>query len=458
MTVKKPTLNTEAFQSMRDWIAHLEKTKRLVITKKGVPLKYTLAAITKQLDGEKAVLFPNPDHHPIAVVSGIVSKRDWIAEAMGISNNMLLEHFREAVLNPIPWKEIKKAQAQEVVIRKNIDIKSILPIPTHNEYDSGEYITAGLVIARNPQSGEQNVSINRLQINGPDTLGILILPRDLNKFFEMAENKDQSLPVSISIGSDPMSLLASQAILPLNTDELGVAGGLIKKPLDVVKCITNDVRVPAASEIIIEGRLLPNVRESEGPFGEFPQYYGPAGKRQVIKIDAITHRESPIYHTIVPAAMEHLLLGAIPREASILTALQRQFSNVMDVHLSRGGVCRYHLAVKVKKRLEGEQKNIIFGAFASHADIKMATIVDEDVDVHDPTAVEWAVATRFQASSDTIVVKGALGSKLDPSGKDGLVDKMGIDATKPLESEPLRYTVVNIPGEEDEGLIAQWMN
>ena len=274
----------------------------------------------------------------------------------------------------------------------------------------------------------------------------------------MAEDRDQYLPVAISIGSDPMSLLASQAILPLNTDELGVAGGLLKNPLDVVKCTTNDVRVPASSEIIIEGRLLPKVRESEGPFGEFPQYYGAAGKRQVIKIDAITHREDPIYHTIVPAAMEHLLLGAIPREASILTALQRQFSNVIDVHLSRGGVCRYHLAVKVKKRLEGEQKNIIFGAFASHADIKLVTVVDEDVDVHDSTSVEWAIATRFQASSDTIIVGGALGSKLDPSGRDGLVDKMGLDATKPLESEPLRYTVVNIPGEEDEGLVGQWLN
>ena len=333
-----------------------------------------------------------------------------------------------------------------------------MPIPTHNEHDIWAYITAGLVIARNPQSGEQNVSINRLQINGPDTLGILILPRELNKFFEMAEYKDQYLPVSISIGSDPMSLLASQAILPFNNDELGVAGGLLKNPLDVEKCITNDVRVPASSEIIIEGRLLPNVREPEGLFGEFPQYYGTAGKRQVIKIDAITHRKDPIYHTIVPAAMEHLLLGAIPREASILTALQSQFSNVIDVHLSRGGVCRYHLAVKVKKRLEGEQKNIIFGAFASHADVKLVIVVDEDVDVHNSTSVEWAVATRFQASSDTIVVRRALGSKLDPSGKDGLVDKMGLDATKPFESEPLRYTVVNIPGEEDEGLIRQWVN
>ena len=108
MAAQNPSLNTKAFHSMRDWLAYLEESKRLVRTKKGVPLKYTLAAIAKQLDGDKAVLFPNPDHHPISVVSGIVSKRDWIAEAMGVSNNMLLEHFREAVLNPIPWKEIKK--------------------------------------------------------------------------------------------------------------------------------------------------------------------------------------------------------------------------------------------------------------------------------------------------------------------------------------------------------------
>ena len=163
----------------------------------------------------------------------------------------------------------------------------------------------------------------------------------------MAEGKNEPLPVSICIGSDPMSLLASQAILPLNTDELEVAGGLLKQPLNVVKSITNEVRVPASSEIVIEGRLLPEVREMEGPFGEFPQYYGPAGNRQVIKIDAITHRKQPVFHTIVPAAMEHLLLGAIPREASILTALQRQFSNVIDVHLSRA-VSYTHLTLPTK--------------------------------------------------------------------------------------------------------------
>jgi 2,5-furandicarboxylate decarboxylase 1 len=212
------------------------------------------------------------------------------------------------------------------------------------------------------------------------------------------------------------------------------------------------VRVPAEAEIVIEGRLLPEVREEEGPFGEFPQYYGPAGKRQVIEIDAITRREDALFHTIVPAAMEHLLLGGIPREASLIAHLQRTFPSVKDVHLSRGGVCRYHLVVKIAKRWDGEPKNIMMGAFAGHADIKQVIVVDEDVDILDPVSVEWAVATRFQAADDLMVVAGAQGSRLDPSATDGRVDKMGLDATKPLDADPFTFTVVHVPGEDDEAL------
>jgi 2,5-furandicarboxylate decarboxylase 1 len=443
--------------SLRDWLDRMESTGRLARAKPGIPLEYTLAAVAKRLDGDKAVLFPEPDGHPVSVISGIVSRRSWIAEAMGIDDDALLDHFRDAVLNPLPWTEVTEAPAQEVVHRAAIDLTTVLPIPTHNEHDNGAYITAGLVIARNPETGDQNVSINRLQVSGPDKLGILILPRDLHRFFDAAETKGEALPVAIVIGVDPMTLLASQAILPINSDELMVAGALMGRPLDVVKCLTNDVRVPAQAEIVIEGRLLPDVRELEGPFGEFPQYYGPAGQRQVIAVDAITHRGDPLFHTIVPAAMEHLLLGAIPREASLLASLQRQFPSVRDVHLSRGGVCRYHLYVKIAKRWEGEAKNIIMGAFAGHADIKQVTVVDDDVDVHDPTAVEWAVATRFQASSDLVVVARAQGSRLDPSAEDGLVDKMGLDATKPLAGDPFRYTVVHVPGEDDPGIEAAWL-
>jgi 2,5-furandicarboxylate decarboxylase 1 len=446
-----------AVSSLRDWLDRLDSNGRLARAKPGIPLEYTLAAIAKRLDGEKAVLFPEPGGHPVSVISGIVSQRAWIAEAMGSDDATLLDRFRDAVLNPLPWTEVDEAPVQEIVHRNAIDLKAVLPIPIHNEHDNGAYITAGLVIARNPQTGDQNVSINRLQISGPKRLGILILPRDLHRFHDAAEAKGQALSVAIVIGVDPMTLLASQAILPINSDELMVAGALMGRPLEVSKCITNEVRVPAQAEIVIEGRLLPEVRELEGPFGEFPQYYGPSGMRQVIEVDAITHRGKPLFHTIVPAAMEHLLLGAIPREASLIAFLQRSFPSVLDVHLSRGGVCRYHLHVRIAKRWEGEPKNIIMGAFAGHADIKQVTVVDEDVDVHDPTAVEWAVATRFQAASDLVVVPRAQGSRLDPSAEDGLVDKMGLDATKPIKADPFRFTVVHVPGEDDPALEDIWL-
>ncbi len=444
--------------SLRDWIKRLESSGRLARAKPRIPLKFTLAAMAKRLDGKKAILFPEPDGHPVSVISGIISKRSWIAESMGIEEELLLKHFRDAVLNPLPWYESPNAPVQEVIKRDtDLNISKILPIPTHNEHDSGSYITAGLVIARNPETGDQNVSINRLQINGPNKLGILILPRDLHRFFDSAEAAGNALPVAVVIGVDPLCLLASQAILPLNSDELMVAGALMGRPLDVVKCVTNETRVPAQAEIVIEGRLLPDVRELEGPFGEFPQYYGPSGKRQVIEIDAITHRKDPIFHTIVPAAMEHLLLGAIPREASILASLQRQFPGVIDVHLSRGGVCRYHLHIKIRKRWEGEPKNIIMGAFASHADIKQVIIVDDDINAHDSTEVEWAIATRFQASTDLIVIPKAQGSRLDPSSENGLVDKMGMDATKPIFGDPFRFKVVHIPGEDDIKIEDKWL-
>jgi len=438
--------------TLRSWLDRLEETGRLARTKPDVPLEFTLAAIAKRLDGDKATLFPSPGGHALSVISGLVASRPWIAEAMGVDEADMLNRYRDAVINPLPWTEVTSAPAQQVVVEGDLDIREELPIPVHNEHDAGAYITAGLVIAANPRTGVQNVSINRIQISGPNRLGILILPRDLHRFYDAAEEAGEALSVAIAIGVDPLTLLASQAILPIDRDELEVAGALHGAPLPVVKCKTNNVRVPAEAEIVIEGRLLPEVREEEGPFGEFPQYYGPAGKRQVIEIDAITRREDALFHTIVPAAMEHLLLGGIPREASLIAHLQRTFPSVKDVHLSRGGTCRYHLVVKIAKRWDGEPKNIMMGAFAGHADIKQVTVVDEDVDILDPVAVEWAVATRFQASEDLMVVAGAQGSRLDPSGRDGRVDKMGMDATKPLGGDPFTFTVVHVPGEDDDAL------
>ncbi|MFZ3251282.1 MAG: UbiD family decarboxylase, partial [Pseudolabrys sp.] len=410
-------------------------------------LRFELAAIAKRLDGHKATIFPRPGGHPMPVISGLVSDRQWIAEAMGVESNEVLTRFQDAMLKPLPWREVKSAPVQEVVHR-DVDLGKQLPLPTHNEHDSGAYITAGLCIARNPVTGVQNVSLHRLQLSGPNRLGALLLPRHTHMFYEIAERSGQPLDVAIVIGIDPLTLLSSQAIAPIDFDELTIAGALHGAPLPVVKCVTNDLRVPADAEIVVEGRLLPEVRELEGPFGEFPQYYGERAKRHVIEVMAVTMRKDALFHTIVGGGLEHLLLGAIPREATLLAHLRRSFPNVRDVHLARGGVCRYHLYVQIAKRQEGEAKNVMMGAFAGHYDVKHVIVVDEDVDIHDPAEVEWAVATRFQADKDLVIVSDSQGSKLDPSTRNGVGAKMGMDATKPLDADEMKFKRIRVPGED----------
>jgi 2,5-furandicarboxylate decarboxylase 1 len=458
-------LNTAPYRDMRQWLGHLESTGRLAVMREGMPLEHRLAAVAKRLDGQQAAYFPNAGGGTIPVVSGFMSRRSWIAEAMGVPESSLLARFRQAAEKPLPTQELTAAQAPcQQVVHRGADVLKLLPVPTHSEHDNGPYITAGLVIARNPVSGVQNVSINRIQVHSGTRMAILMLPRHLLAFYKEAESRNQGLEVAVVIGVDPLTMLASQAIAPIDCDELEIAGALHGAPLPVVKCQTNGVHVPANSEIVIEGRILPGVRELEGPFGEFPKYYSAKERREVIEVDAITHRNQPIYHTIVPAEKEHLLLGSIPREATLLAHLQRSFPNVLDVHLSMGGVGRYHFFVKIRKAHEGQPKNVICAAFGSHYDIKQVIIVDDDVDVHDPQQVEWAVATRFQADRDLVVISGAQGSVLDPSTTlgqhfddgvappsylQGLSAKMGMDATRPVVYQEHVFTKVRIPGETE---------
>jgi 2,5-furandicarboxylate decarboxylase 1 len=435
-------------RTLRDWLDHLAARGRLAVLKPNIGLKFELAAYAKRLDGQRATMFPKPGGHAIPVVSGLVSDRGWMAEAMGVEPAEMLARFQDAASHPTPWQEVKSAQAQEVVHRAPLDLAKLLPLPTHNEHDGGPYIAAGIMIVRNPKTGKQNVSIHRCQLTWPNRLGVLVLPRHTFAFHRMAEEAGQPLDAAIVIGVDPLTLLASQAIVPIDHDELEIAGALQGRPLPVVKCLTSDIRVPAEAEIVIEGRLLPGVREPEGPFGEFPQTYGTRSNREVMEVVAVTHRRDAIFHTMVGGGLEHLLLGAIPKEATLLTHLRRNFTNVLDVHLSPGGTMRFHLFVKIKKNQEGQGKNVILGAFAGSFDLKHVIVVDEDVDIHNPTEVEWAVATRFQADRDLVIVPESQGSKLDPSNRDGVGAKMGLDATKPLAASEMTFKRIRVPGEE----------
>ena len=434
-------------RTLRDWLDHLGARDRLAVIKPNANLRFEVAAYAKRLDGQRATIFPKPGGHPIPVVSGLISDRGWMAEAMGVEPAEVVTRFQEASLNPIAWQETTSAPAQEVVHRE-VDLVRQLPLPTHNEHDGGPYISAGLMIVRNPKTGKQNVSIHRCQLTGTNRLGVLLLPRHTHVFFDMAEQSGQPLDAAIVVGVDPLTLLASQAIAPLDFDELEIAGALQGRPLPVVKCVNSEIRVPAEAEVVIEGRFLPKVREMEGPFGEFPQYYSEPAKRHVMEVTAVTHRKDAIFHTIVGGGLEHQLLGAIPKEATLLNHLRRNFPNVLDVHLSPGGVMRFHLYVQIKKRHEGEAKNVMMGAFAASFDLKHIIVVDDDVDIHNPAEVEWAVATRFQADRDLLIVPESQGSKLDPTNRDGVGAKMGMDATKPLGADEMTFKRIRVPGEE----------
>ena len=438
---------------LREWLRILHGSDRLSIVRPGTELKHAIAGIANRMDGTKATAFPDAGGSGMTVISGLLSDRRWMAEALGVEACELVTTFQRAAANPLPWSEVENAACQQVVVEDG-DLLDRLPIPVHNEFDSGAYITAGLLIARNPRTGIQNVAIHRLQVSGPRELGVLLLPRHTLAFFAEAEAVGADLDVAIVVGCSPACLMASQAILPIDHDELEVAGALAGKSLAVAKCIGSEIRVPAEGEIVIEGRLLAQKRAPEGPFGEFPQYYGERAERHVIAVDRITLRENPLFHTIVGEALEHLLLGALPREATILSTIQASFPGVRAVHLTLGGVGRYHLVVQLRQRNRGEAKNVIAAAFAAHYDIKHVVVVDEDVDIYDARSVAWAIATRFQADRDLVVIEGAQGSKLDPSCDDGFGAKMGLDATVPFGAPEFKFTKIRVPGESEIDLDA----
>lgn len=439
---------------LRDWLDRLDKTERLAVIKPGVGLKFELAGIANRLDGTRASYFPKPDGHEVSVVSGLISDRAWMAESLGLEESELVPAFQEAIANPLATIDVDNAPCQEIV-HEDPDLRTLLPIPTHNEHDSGAYITAGLAITKNPRSGVQNMAIHRLQVSGPKELGALLLPRHTLAFFETVERDGGNLDIAIVVGSSPATLLSSQAVVPIDFDELEIAGALGGAPVEVVRCIGSDIKVPAAAEIVIEGKILADARAPEGPFGEFPQYYGDRSNRHIIQVTRVTHRRNPIFHTIVGGGLEHLLLGAIPRESTILSTLQRNFSCVSNAVLTMGGVCRYHLVIQVKDPRPGEAKNVLMAAFGAHYDIKQAIVVDADVDIHDSDKVEWAVATRFQADRDLVAVHHAQGSKLDPSSDDGVSSKLGFDATVPVSAPEFKFTTIRVPGEEDIDLAAK---
>ncbi|MDR0622443.1 MAG: UbiD family decarboxylase [Deltaproteobacteria bacterium] len=442
--------------TLRGWLSELERLGRLKTVSRQVSPVHEIAAVTLKAGPDVAIMFNNVTGYDVPVVTGLAGSRPAMAASLGLGVREMLNRFNQALNSPVPC-QVEASGHQEVKSRvyrgEAVDLEKILPACVHHEFDSGKYLTAAMLITKDPETGVRNMAIHRHELHGGNKLGALLLPRHTANIFNRAEALDKPLEVALIIGAHPVVLLASQATTRLGVDELEIAGGLMGQPLKLVKCETVDLEVPVESEFVLEGRILPNVRHDEGPFGEYPRTYGPQSRRHFLEIGCVTHREKPIYHTITPATLEHLLLGAIPREATMLQLIKQAVPTTLAVHLTPSGGCRYHCVIQIDKQNEGEAKNAIFAALASSAEIKHVVVVDKDIDPFDLADVEWAISTRLQASKDAFIVAGAMGNKLDPSANDGLGDKLGLDATTPSDPQARqRFQKIRVPGVENVNL------
>ncbi len=457
-----------SFRDLRAFLEFLDSQGRLIRIKEEVDPKFQIARIEREHDGKASVLFEHIKGHDIPVVANIFHSRQAVAEALGTNVRELSEKIIKAARNPIKVKEVNSGPVKEVVV-KEVNLMDMLPIPMHFEKDAGYYITGGVVIAKDVETGVRNLSFARMWVKEKQKIGIMVNHfRHLMQLLEKAEQKGKPLDVAIVIGPDPITWLEggmSDRLVPLDVDELEVANALMGGGLEVVKAETVDVEIPARAEIVIEGKMLPGVREFEGPFGDYSQVYDiPPRENPVIKVTGMTHRKNPIYLDCLPNSVDNFLLGGVPREADLLEHVKRTLPNVNHVHLTPGSCCRFHAIVQMKKRFETDPHQAILTMVSpseASRDLKWVVVVDDDIDPFDPGDVEWAIATRTQWDLD-LVIFPKMPAALDPSAKwrtpsdikergEIYSTKVGLDATISFEKPELFETFqkIKIPDGSD---------
>ncbi|MBI4528742.1 MAG: UbiD family decarboxylase [Deltaproteobacteria bacterium] len=440
-----------AFKDLREFITLLEQKNDLLRVKKPVDTRFEISAYIRKTSDQRgpAILFENVKGFNIPVVGGLFATRERAFLALECAAENYVEKFFYSLERLIPPRVVSDGPCKEVIHKGDVDLAR-LPIPIFSEKDPGPFITLGLVISKDPETGKKNTSIYRLQVKGKNKLGIMA--QQLLRHLSKSEAKGKGLPVAIAIGTDPVLALATQWQAPYGTDELELAGALRGEAVEVVRAETVDLEVPASAEIIIEGTVLPNFREEEGPFGEVSGYYTPAYPKPVIEVSAITHRRDAIYQaalTGMPTTENHVL-KQIPLEGTFYWELKREHPGVMAVHFPSAGTVGLIVVVAMKQARECEARNVIATMFGTRRN-KIIIVVDDDVDIYDMEKVLWAVATRSQPDEDLVIFPRLAATRMDPSvRKLGVAAGLGIDATKPF-GQPFPE-MVKVPGVDDVSL------
>jgi 2,5-furandicarboxylate decarboxylase 1 len=420
-------------QDLRSYLDLIKRRKpeEFVIVSKEVDPAYEITALVVKLEKEArrrpVLLFEKVKGSPFSVLTNLHASRSRLALGMGAAPEDMLKTYLRAMERPLPPRVVSTGPVKDVVLTGGRINLYDLPQIVHHEGDAGPYITAAISFAKDPTGETWNCAYNRLMIKSRDTTSIhLTAGKHLWEFQRIAEARGESLPVAFAIGVHPAIALGALAIGSIDEDERAIMGGLFGEPLELVKCETSDVLVPAHAELVIEAEILPAARTPEGPFGEFTGYSLGERQREVVQVKAITHRAGAMFQDITVAHLDHMLLSTIPMEANLYRAVRAMVPSVKAVRVPGPFTCY----VSIEQRLPGQAKNAILSVLGADLYMKRVVVVDHDVDIFDDRQVTWALATRCQPDRDITVITNARGSDLDPSAKeDGYSAKWGVDAT-----------------------------
>jgi UbiD family decarboxylase len=442
-----------AYKDLREFLSKLEAAGRLHRVTKPVDKDWEIAAVSKVVfdtvsEPERpALLFERVQGFDIPVVTGALgASRAIYCLALECEPSDVQRKWAEAGLHPIAPRKVASGPAQEKVWLQDQADLTRLPIPTWTVgQDPAPYITSGYIVTADPESGIRNVGTYRVQLKGPRKLGLFINYLQGGRAHVEKNNQlKRPTPVAIVIGADPVIGLVSVSRLPQDMDELAVAGALRGEAVDVVRCRTVDLEVPATAEIVIEGTIRANEVESEGPFGEYTGYMGPKAMSYVVDVSAITHRERPIFQAFISQMppSESSCIRSIGREATLQKHLTENLGlPVSDVHLLEAGGGAAWLVIALKKNHPAQPRTAMCGAWSYAPQFgKMTVVVDDDIDIRDINHVLWAVSFRVQPEKDVVIMPGMAAVQLDPSQAPAAVpqedisrrvsSKLGIDATR----------------------------
>ncbi|MDH5659151.1 MAG: UbiD family decarboxylase [Nitrosopumilus sp.] len=428
---------------LRNFISQIKKTKDLKIIKTQVSTKFEIAGITAKVDGSYAVLFENIRESDFSLVSNLVGTRKRFALAVGGSENNIHEKIISAIKNAKKPKIISSGKFLE---NKSKNLFS-MPIVTHFEKESGPFITSSIAYVKNPESGKQNSSFHRLMPLDNTHFSIrMVEGRHLHKCFIDAKEHHEDLKIAITVGVHPAISIAGAYQAEWGKDEIDIANSLLGGKLTLTKLPFTELNVPSGSEIVMEGKILQDKTHSEWMV-EMLQTYDHERDQPIFELENLYYRNNPIFHDILSGYSEHRLLMGMPIESKLNGELKKTFPQTLQVSMTNGGCNWLHTVVQIKKKKESDPKKIIKKTFELHRSLKQVTIVDEDIDPNNAESVEYAIATRFQADKDLIILKNVHGSSLDPSSDQQKLQtaKMGIDATRSFSKRPEGFELAKIP-------------